>query len=126
MSMTPELAQRVMQEIQEKMVETGRQLGMVRGQLQAREREKRVCELTVKELRSLGEGVSAYRAVGKMFIQEPLSGLVKELDTRKADSEREIVALERAGTKLQRELTDTQSTWKDIMHHSQPTPQAAN
>ncbi|KAI8912206.1 hypothetical protein PhCBS80983_g00196 [Powellomyces hirtus] len=121
MAMTPELAQRVLQEIQDKMVETSRQLGMVRGQLQAREREKRVCELTVKELGSLGEGVAAYRAVGKMFIQEPLTGLVKELETRKSDSEREAKNFERAASKLERDLNETQNTWKEIMHRAQPT-----
>ncbi|KAJ3156048.1 hypothetical protein HDU89_005612 [Geranomyces variabilis] len=118
MAMTQELAQRIVQEIQDKMAETSRQLHMVRAQLGARDREKRVAELTIKELSAVGPGVSAYRAVGKMFIQEPLEGLVKELDTRKTECEREAKNFERAAGKLERDLTDTQNTWKDIMHHN--------
>lgn len=50
------------------MVETGRQLSIVRAQLSTREREKRVCELTAKELSTVGKGVASYRAVGKMWV----------------------------------------------------------
>ncbi|KAJ3149498.1 hypothetical protein HDU86_006902 [Geranomyces michiganensis] len=123
MAMTQELAQRIVQEVQDKMAETARQLQMVRAQLGAREREKRVAELTIRELSAVGEGVSAYRAVGKMFIQEPLVGLVKELDTRRSECEREAKNFERAAGKLERDLTDTQNTWKDIMHRSQAGPE---
>ncbi|KAJ3174112.1 hypothetical protein HDU88_000080 [Geranomyces variabilis] len=105
MAMTQELAQRIVQEIQDKMAETSRQLHMVRAQLGARDREKRVAELTIKELSAVGPG-------------EPLEGLVKELDTRKTECEREAKNCERAAGKLERDLTDTQNTWKDIMHHN--------
>ncbi|KAI8815655.1 Prefoldin [Fimicolochytrium jonesii] len=110
-----------MQEVQVKMVETGRQLGIVKAQLSAREREKRVCDLTVKELASIpGTDVNAYRAVGKMFIQERLPTLISELEKRKSDSEREAKNFERAAAKLERDLKDTQDTWKEIMHRARP------
>ncbi|TPX67772.1 hypothetical protein SpCBS45565_g03588 [Spizellomyces sp. 'palustris'] len=120
MALTPEVAQKVLTEIQNKIVETSRQLSIVRAQLSTRDREKRVCELTVKELSSLDSNTGSYRAVGKMFIQEPLPGLIKELETRKQESEREAKNFERAAGKLERDLNDAQNTWKEIMHRAKP------
>lgn len=53
-------------EYQSKIVDTTRQLATVRGQLQARERDKKLNELTAKELAGLDSNVAAYRSVGKM------------------------------------------------------------
>ena len=60
-------------ELQNKVVETSRQLAGVRAQISARDREKKLSELTAKELESMGENVSAYRAVGKMYVNLPQS-----------------------------------------------------
>ncbi|KAI9098904.1 Prefoldin [Phlyctochytrium arcticum] len=118
MSLPPEIAQKVLGEIQNKMIESSRQLNIVKAQLSTREREKRVCELTIKELSTFGSDTGAYRSVGKMFIQEPLPVLIKELETRKSDSEKEAKNFERAATKLERDLNEAQGAWKEIMHRA--------
>lgn len=54
-------------ESQTKAKEYAKQLSTVKAQLSAREREKRLCELTSTELEGLkGENVKTYKAVGKM------------------------------------------------------------
>ncbi|KAJ8326311.1 hypothetical protein BDV3_005865 [Batrachochytrium dendrobatidis] len=102
-------------EYQTKIGETSRQLAMVRGQLQGREREKKLSELTAKELEPLDSTVLAYRSVGRMFIKEDISMLKDELHKKSASASKEIVAMERAATKLEGDLKDTERTLQDLI-----------
>ncbi|KAJ3037181.1 Prefoldin subunit 1 [Rhizophlyctis rosea] len=118
MALPADVAQKVLLELQNKVVETSRQLSTVRAQISTRERERKVSELTAKELESMGSGVAAYRAVGKMFLQEPLPVLTKELRDRVEAAERDTKNLERAAAKLERDLNDAQGSWKEVMHRT--------
>ncbi|KAJ3055238.1 hypothetical protein HK097_011121 [Rhizophlyctis rosea] len=123
MALPPEVAQKVLVELQTKVVETSRQLATVKAQISTRDREKKLSELTAKELESMGENVSAYRAVGKMFLQEPLTVLTKELRDRVDAAERDTKNLERAAVKLERDLKDAQGSWQEVMHRAKKAEQ---
>ncbi|KAL2913619.1 hypothetical protein HK105_206921 [Polyrhizophydium stewartii] len=110
-----EVFEKFASEYQTKITETSRQLAMVRGQLQGREREKRASELTAKELSTLDDSVLAYRSVGRMFIQEDVSLLKAELDNKASSAAKEIVALERAAGKLDAELKDTEKSLQGLI-----------
>lgn len=58
----------VLQQIQAQVVSSQRQLGMVRVQVQGREREKRMHELTLKQLQEVQPDTNLYRGVGKMCV----------------------------------------------------------
>ena len=54
-------------EYQTQIADSSKQLAIIRGQLQAKERDRKVSQLTGNELADLNE-VKAYRSVGKMCI----------------------------------------------------------
>ncbi|TPX39573.1 hypothetical protein SeMB42_g06325 [Synchytrium endobioticum] len=114
MSVPSEELQRIFTEAQVRLAEASRQLSLVKSQLQAKQREKRLGELTAKELSTLASDVATYRAVGKMFIKVDLTLLRKELTPRIQDAEKEIKALERTQTKLERELEQHQNMLKQF------------
>ncbi|TPX37430.1 hypothetical protein SmJEL517_g00680 [Synchytrium microbalum] len=116
MSVSDEELQRIFAEAQVRMQETNRQLALVRSQLSTKQRDKRVGELTAKELSALGSDVATYRAIGKMFIQADLGLLKKELAAKTADAEKETKALERTQTRLEKEFEQAQNMIKDILH----------
>ncbi|KAI9003103.1 Prefoldin, partial [Gaertneriomyces semiglobifer] len=105
-------------EIQNTIQEKSRQLTRLRTELQALDRQKRVSDLTAKELAPLGADVGAYRSVGKMFIRQPLPEITKELLQRKEDSDKQVTNLTRAAQKVEKELINAQTAWKEIMHRN--------
>ncbi|RKO84528.1 hypothetical protein BDK51DRAFT_48921 [Blyttiomyces helicus] len=58
--------QQVLVEIQAKIVDTSRQLALVKQQLATTDRARKMTSLTLRELESLAPEVAAYRSVGKM------------------------------------------------------------
>ncbi|RKP02091.1 hypothetical protein CXG81DRAFT_5060, partial [Caulochytrium protostelioides] len=105
----------ILMEIQSKIKETTRQLTNVESNLSARERERRVCELTKKELSALDPATVAYSSVGRMFVQAPLPKLTEQLAKRVTEAASEVTALERVSKKLERDLLDQQNNFKEIM-----------
>ncbi|KAJ3298143.1 hypothetical protein HK104_011136 [Borealophlyctis nickersoniae] len=116
MSLPDDVLRKVYVDLQNKVTEKSHQLNLVRQQLAARELERKRSQLTATELESFGEGVTAYRTVGKMFMQEPLSLMTKELRNRVDAAEKESSIMQRAAAKLERELNDAVTTLKDITH----------
>jgi hypothetical protein len=58
-------SKQVLFEIQNKVIENNRQLAGMKAQLQTKERDRRLAELTNKELSALSSDVRTYKAVGK-------------------------------------------------------------
>ncbi|KAI8922955.1 Prefoldin [Entophlyctis helioformis] len=115
MSIPREVFEKYAFEYQSKISESSKQLAVVRAQLQGRDREKRLSELTAKELNALPADVSAYRSVGKMFLKEDIAGLKDELNTRATAADKDLVALKRAETKLDRELKDAEKSFDSLL-----------
>ncbi|GES96532.1 prefoldin subunit 1 [Rhizophagus clarus] len=92
MSISDDALRKVLIELQNRLVENSRQLVTVKAQIQAKEREKRLAELTKKELSALDKDTKTYKSVGKAFIKADLSVLNKEMDDRveKATSDLDI------------------------------------
>ncbi|KAJ3124870.1 hypothetical protein HK098_000808 [Nowakowskiella sp. JEL0407] len=115
MSIPDEMLKKVFVESQNKLQEYSRQLSHVRAQQQAKQRDVRLNELTQKELKQLGSDVKTYKGLGKAFLQVDLSSLNQELDLKISDANSEIKALERAGAKLERDLTEGQNVLRDLL-----------
>lgn len=67
MSMPREAFEKFASEYQQKLSKANQELMQIRGQLQARQRERKLTELTTAELSSLPETTVTYRTVGKMW-----------------------------------------------------------
>ncbi|KAI8814237.1 Prefoldin [Cladochytrium replicatum] len=114
MSINDETLRKLLVETQVKLGEFSRQLQLVKSQQQARERERRLNELTVKELSVLDSTAKTYKSVGRMFLLTDVTVLTKNLQTQINDADKEIKALERAGNKIQSDLKDTQAAVRDL------------
>ncbi|KAJ3090239.1 hypothetical protein HK102_004330 [Quaeritorhiza haematococci] len=119
MNLSDEQVRKVFIETQAKLTEYSRQLGLVKSQLQVRDRERRINDLTSKELSALDKDVNTYKSVGKMFVLTDVNVLLKELKVRKDDADRECKSLERAATKIERDIVDCQGHLKEMLRKRQ-------
>lgn len=91
----------------------------VQAQIQSREREKRLSELTNKELSALQPDTVTYKSVGKMFVQEPLPELTKELTERATEMDKDMAALEKKRIYWERNKTEAQGNLGELVRQIQ-------
>ncbi|KAJ3096894.1 hypothetical protein HDU96_000603, partial [Phlyctochytrium bullatum] len=103
-------------ESQAKLQVTAKKLSSIKVQQAGKEREKRISELSAKELDALPKETVAYKAVGRMFVKENLKDLVKGLSDKAKLAEKESKALQQAATKLEREAAETEKKLKDLLN----------
>lgn len=57
----------ILVQIQQTAVQSQRNLNVAKTQIQGKERERRILQLTIEEINSLNEDVNVYKGVGKMY-----------------------------------------------------------
>jgi prefoldin subunit 1 len=107
--------QRIFAELQNALIDSSRQLSTVQAQIQAKQRERRLAELTKKELDPLDPDTKTYKAVGKMFIQSPLQQQKKEFDGKVRSITAELNDLGKKEKYLANKANDAQGNLKDLM-----------
>jgi prefoldin subunit 1 len=93
----------------------GRRLGAVNAQQSACEREKKLTQLTLNELKQFPASTTVYKSVGKMFVRSELRQTCAGLEKKKEDMEREAAAMMRAKTKLERDVVDAQKSLQELV-----------
>ncbi|KAG0233743.1 Prefoldin [Mortierella sp. GBAus27b] len=119
MSVNEQALGRIIHDLQSKLQEATRMVSSVQAQIQTREREKRLAELTNKELSALQPDTVTYKAVGKMFIQEPLKDMTKELSDRAVEMEKDVAALEKKRIYWERNKTEAQGNLQELIRQIQ-------
>ncbi|CAG8624401.1 6854_t:CDS:2, partial [Ambispora leptoticha] len=113
----------VLFELQNRLVENNRQLSAVKAQIAGKEREKKIAELTKRELLALLEGdsgdgkgknaavkdVTTYKSVGKAFFRTDLDVLLEEHNDRISKATSELSALEQQKKYLERNISESQT-----------------
>lgn len=84
-------------------------------QIQIKERERKVAELTRRELDSLHVTTKTYKPVGKMFLQTPLSDMKLSFAKRVSGADEDIKALEKTQKYWERTAADAQGNLRDIL-----------
>ncbi|CAG8782815.1 9943_t:CDS:2, partial [Acaulospora morrowiae] len=107
MSLPDDTLRKVLFELQNRLVDNKRQLTTVTSQIQSKEREKRMAELTKKELSTLELNTRTYKSVGKAFIRTDLSVLTAEIDTRISQAEAELAALDKSKKYYERNVNES-------------------
>ncbi|KZT56055.1 hypothetical protein CALCODRAFT_497853 [Calocera cornea HHB12733] len=111
---------KVLQQIQTATITAQRELSVVRSQIVATERSKKISQLTSGEIAALPqEGVRIYRGVGKMFVMEPRAVMERSLAVQEKQIEEELAALTRKAKRLEGDYNRTQSQLRDIFHAQQ-------
>ncbi|KAF9104498.1 hypothetical protein BGX27_010070 [Mortierella sp. AM989] len=119
MSINEQALGKIVHDLQSKLQEATRMVASVQAQIQTREREKRLSELTIKELSSLQPDTVTYKSVGKMFIQEPLTDLTSELAARAKEMEKDMEALDKKRIYWERNKTEAQGNLQELIRQIQ-------
>ncbi|KAI7870119.1 Prefoldin [Spinellus fusiger] len=106
---------RVFVELQAKYVSSVQQVNQVKGQIQSKQRERKMAELTRRELDALESTTKTYKPVGKMFIQSPLSEMKSQYVTTISTADESIQQLEKTQKYWERAASDAQGNLKDIL-----------
>ncbi|KAG0042075.1 hypothetical protein BGZ83_000925 [Gryganskiella cystojenkinii] len=119
MSINEQALGKIIHDLQNKLQEASRMVASVQAQIQAREREKRLSELTNKELSSLHPDTVTYKSIGKMFVQEPLPSLTGELTSRVSEMDKDVVALDKKRIYWERQKTEAQGNLQELIKQIQ-------
>ncbi|KAF9924373.1 hypothetical protein FBU30_005643 [Linnemannia zychae] len=119
MSINEQALGKIVHDLQTKLQEATRMVASVQAQIQAREREKRLSELTNKELSALQPDTITYKSVGKMFVQEPLPELTKELSERAVEMEKDAAALDKKRIYWERNKAEAQGNLGELVKQIQ-------
>lgn len=93
MSISNEALQKLVREIESQAMAAQQQIGLVRTQVNSKQREVRLAQLTQNEIKSLPTDTPVYEGVGKMFVQVPGKELQRKLGGQVKDMEAEIESL---------------------------------
>ncbi|BGP54319.1 hypothetical protein JCM8202_000751 [Rhodotorula sphaerocarpa] len=111
----------VLVQLQSQQVEASRQLQAVRAQLAAKEREKKLSTLTLREVEQLPREpgqAHMYRGVGRMFVQESRNNVENTLREKTKDATEQTSVLEKKAKYFESEILKAQSSIRDILHES--------
>ncbi|ORY93166.1 Prefoldin [Syncephalastrum racemosum] len=115
-ALSDDAIRKVFVELQAKYVASQQQLNTVRARMQARQRDRKMAELTRRELDTLEPHTKTYKPVGKMFIQTPLNDMKQQFVKRIEDTDEAIKQLEKSEKYWDRAAQDAQGNLKDIIN----------
>ncbi|KAF8935704.1 Prefoldin [Dissophora ornata] len=119
MSINEQALGKIVHDLQTKLQEATRMVASVQAQIQTRDREKRLSELTNKELSALQPDTITYKSVGKMFIQEPLKDLTSELTERVSEMDKDMAALDKKRIYWERNKAEAQGNLQELIRQIQ-------
>ncbi|XP_010246123.1 PREDICTED: prefoldin subunit 1 [Nelumbo nucifera] len=102
-------------EIQGRMIEITGKLKQVQNQMRNKEGEKKRAFLTLEELRQLTDDTNTYKSIGRTFVLEPKSVLVKEQEQKLKDSETAIASLQTSKEYLEKQMAEVESNLRELL-----------
>ncbi|OBZ78637.1 putative prefoldin subunit 1 [Grifola frondosa] len=81
-TLSDETLRKILVQIQQTVVQSQRALNISRQQVAAKERERRILQLTIEEISSLQSDVNLYKGVGKMFMMKDLTDDINNLNKK--------------------------------------------
>ncbi|EKM61430.1 uncharacterized protein PHACADRAFT_248030 [Phanerochaete carnosa HHB-10118-sp] len=107
---------KILLQIQQTAIQSQRALNVNRQQVAAKERERRILQLTTEEIKVLGEDVNLYKGVGKMFMQVPRPVMDKDLKAEEKELADDINNLTKKNKYLEKQFNDAQAQMRDIFN----------
>jgi chaperonin cofactor prefoldin len=101
-------------EYQTKINENTQELMRIRAQTQKKERDRKVSELTLRELDGIG-ATTCFKSVGKMFVKADLPVVRGELTAVIGSSTKELDALNKIALKVDSDLKDAERNLKSLI-----------
>ncbi|KAI6153995.1 Prefoldin [Pisolithus tinctorius] len=113
-----ETLRKILIQIQQSAVQSQRSLNLTKQQCTAKERERRIVQLTISEISSVGHDVNLYKGVGKMFLMVPQKTMEQELKAQEKELTDEVNSLNKKSKYLEKQFNDAQARLRDIFHHA--------
>ncbi|KAJ7070649.1 Prefoldin [Mycena amicta] len=121
MSLPDETLRKILRQIQETAVQSQRALNLSVQQTNAKDRDRRILQLTIDEITGIKGEVNLYRGVGKMFMGVPRKEMEHDLKSQEKELADDITSLTKKSKYLEKQFNDAQAQLRDIFHHaSQP------
>ncbi|KAK7686622.1 hypothetical protein QCA50_010222 [Cerrena zonata] len=117
-TLSDDTLRKILVQIQQTAVQSQRNLNIAKTQIQGKERERRILQLTIEEINSLNEDVNVYKGVGKMFMNVPRPSLQKELKDEEKELADDITTLNKKAKYLEKQFNDAQGQLRDIFHNA--------
>ncbi|WOO82143.1 Prefoldin subunit 1 [Vanrija pseudolonga] len=115
---TPLTPPQILQQIQTQAVTAQRQHSLVRAQIQSKEKERKILDLTVRELATVpkSDDTRMFRGVGKMFIEQPRSEINARHEAQQKTLTTDIDALTKKAKYFERQVEEANGQLRDIFH----------
>ncbi|KAF7794354.1 hypothetical protein EIP86_005488 [Pleurotus ostreatoroseus] len=107
---------KILIQIQQTAIQSQRALNISKQQIAAKERERRILQLTIEEIKSLDEDVNLYKGVGKMFMQVPRPAMEKDLKAEEKELTDDLNSLNKKSKYLEKQFNDAQGQLRDIFN----------
>jgi len=117
-SLSDDTLRKILVQIQQTAVQSQRALNVSRQQTAAKDRERRILQLTINEITSMEKDVNMYKGVGKMFMMVPRQEMEKELKDQEKDLADDINGLNKKTKYLEKQFNDAQAQIRDVFHHA--------
>ncbi|TXT13008.1 hypothetical protein VHUM_01409 [Vanrija humicola] len=115
-NLSDDTLRKILQQIQTQAVTAQRQHSLVRAQIQSKEKERKILDLTVRELATVPQGdTRMFRGVGKMFIQQPRSEINARHEAQQKTLTTDIDALTKKAKYFERQVEEANGQLRDIV-----------
>ncbi|KAI0715057.1 Prefoldin [Earliella scabrosa] len=115
-TLSDETLRKILVQIQQTAIQSQRALNVSKQQIAAKERERRILQLTIEEITSLQGDVNLYKGVGKMFMMVPRPTMESDLRKEEKELTDDIKNLEKKSKYLEKQFNDAQAQLRDIFH----------
>ncbi|KAI0830811.1 Prefoldin [Trametes gibbosa] len=117
-TLSDDTLRKILVQIQQTAIQSQRALNVSKQQISAKERERRILQLTIEEITSLQGDVNLYKGVGKMFMMVPRPTMEGELKGEEKELTEDIKNLEKKSKYLEKQFNDAQAQLRDIFHNA--------
>ncbi|KII93945.1 hypothetical protein PLICRDRAFT_36162 [Plicaturopsis crispa FD-325 SS-3] len=117
-ALSDDTLRKILVQIQQTAVQSQRALTISRQQSAAKDRERRILQLTIDEITHIEGDVNLYKGVGKMFMMVPRTTMEQELKAEEKELADDIANLNKKSKYLEKQFQDAQNQMRDIFHHA--------
>ncbi|KAF5352494.1 hypothetical protein D9756_006078 [Leucocoprinus leucothites] len=117
-TLSDETLRKILVQIQQTAIQSQRALNVSTQQISSKDRERKILQLTIKEISAMDEDVHLYKGVGKMFMMEPHKTMIGDLKSQEKELTDDINNLNKKAKFLEKQFNDAQAQLRDIFHHA--------
>ncbi|EIW71349.1 prefoldin subunit 1 [Tremella mesenterica] len=118
-NLSDDTLRKILEQIHSQAINSQRNLSVARAQIQSKEKERRILQLTMKELATVPEPSKMYKGVGKMFMIQPRAEIKNEQTTLEKTMDDDLTNLTKKAKFLERQFEEANGQLKDIFHSQQ-------